>query len=455
MKHSGARQPVPPQPHGFWVGRAVVMLLALVVGVVVSPWLSDAARPKRLKIDAMIVGGVDQLNGPLASVESFNANTGKFNCINGLNSSTGVCNNALQQPRFYASVAALADDEVLVAGGNGAGVLCLNSAELFNSSSGSFAATGNMTDAHCFAHTTTVLKNGEVLITGGEDQTGNLVNTADMYNPSLGKFDCSGLGGPDPNTGYCVNTLTDTRFLDAATLLQDGRVLITGGNDGAIVNTAEIFDPIAGTFGCSSLGGVNQGTGFCNNTMTDSRENHSATLIVTGPNTGDVLIAGGLDAAGVVLQTAELFDVSSGKFICANGLAPNSSGCPAEMTQARYLHTATLLDPKYVKGRYRGDILIAGGESANGTVLATAEVYDPVKKTFTALGSMNTPRVLHAATLITSGSHKGWVLLAGGVDNLGNSLGSAEFFDPKKGRFVATGSMYVPRSSSGGAALLR
>jgi hypothetical protein len=97
--------------------------------------------------------------------------------------------------------------------------------------------------------------------------------------------------------------------------------------------------------------------------------------------------------------------------------------------------------------------LIAGGESANGTVLATAEVYDPVKKTFTALGSMNTPRVLHAATLITSGSHKGWVLLAGGVDNLGNSLGSAEFFDPKKGRFVATGSMYVPRSSSGGAAI--
>jgi len=455
MKQTEAEQLVLPKSYRSWIGPAVAMLLALVVGIILAPWGSAAARLKLLRSDVLIVGGVDQLNGPVASAESFNANTGKFNCIGGLSSRTGVCNTALAQPRFYASVAALADGEVLVAGGNGAGVLCLNSAELFNQLSGSFAATGSMTDAHCFAHTTTVLRNGAVLITGGEDQTGNLVNTADMYNPAVGKFDCSGLGGADPNTGYCLNTLTDTRFLDAATLMQDGRVLITGGNDASIVNTAEIFDPVSGTFGCSALGGVNQSTGFCNNTMTDSRENHTATLIVTGPSTGDVLITGGLDASGVVLQTAELFDSGTGQFICANGVLPGPNGCPVQMTQARYLHTATLLDPKYVKGRYRGDILVAGGESAGGAVLASAEIYDPVNKTFTAVGSMTTARALHVASLITSGSHKGWILFAGGVDNSGKSLASAEFFNPKKGKFVKTGSMYLPRSSPGGAALTR
>ena len=62
-----------------------------------------------------------------------------------------------------------------------------------------------------------------------------------MYNPTTGTFDCSGLGGVSATTGYCQNTMTDGRFLDTATLLQNGSVLIAGGNDGSIVNTAEIY----------------------------------------------------------------------------------------------------------------------------------------------------------------------------------------------------------------------
>jgi hypothetical protein len=426
-------------------------LIAIAAGLLAAPGGSAAARRKKIRVDALIAGGVDQFNGPLASAEAFNANKSTFSCAGGVNSSMRLCNSTLQQPRFDASVAALADGEILVAGGNGVGVLCLNSALLYNPATNSLAPTGSMTDAHCFSHTTTVLQNGEVLITGGEDETGNLVNTADMYDPASGQFDCSGLGGINPGTGYCTNTLTDARFLDTATLLQDGQVLIAGGNDGSIVNTAEIFDPSSGTFGCSSLGGVDPNTGFCKNTMTDSRENHTSTLIVTGPNAGDVLIAGGLDAAGTVLKTAELFVPGTGTFICATGGAPGPGGCPPQMNQARYLHTATLLDPKYAKGRYRGDILIAGGEDAHGTVLATAELYDPVTKVFTSIGSMTTPRALFTATLITRGKRKGWVLLAGGIDNSGTALTSAELFNPKKGTFVKAGSMLVPRSSTDSA----
>jgi len=392
----------------------------------------------------LIIGGVDRLNGPMVTAEFYHGKTQKFTCasLGKRNSATGACNSTMAQARFYASVAPLPGGRVLIAGGNGVGVICLNSAEIYDSSTGKFTATGGMTDAHCFAHTTTVLQNGEVLITGGEDETGNLVNTADIYDPATGRFDCSALGGADPNTGYCLSTLTDTRFLDTATLLKDGRVLIAGGSDGSITSTAELFDPVSGTFGCSGLGGSNATTGFCNNTMTDSRENHTATLIETGPNAGDVLIAGGLDATGNVLQTAELYSPATGKFIATGN-----------MTHARYLHTATPLSRKYIRGRYARDILIAGGEDGTGTVLATAEVYDPVTATFKQIGAMTTPRALHTAVLLTSGPKKGYVLIAGGIDKAGNTLRSAELFNPATGRFHATKSMRVARSSADAVAL--
>lgn len=432
-------------------GGALIVLLAFCVASCSGGGGGGAPAPSGG--DVLVAGGVDQFNGPISAAELFDQYTGTFVCgPAGDNSATGTCNATMAQARFYMSVARLSNGEVLIAGGNGAGVLCLNSAELFNPMTGTFSPTGSMTDAHCFAHTTTVLNNGEVLITGGEDQTGNLVNTADMYDPATGQFDCSGLGGADPSTGYCRSTLTDTRFLDTATLLQDGRVLIAGGNDGQILNTAEIFDPVSGTFGCSSLGGADATTGFCNNTMTDSRENHTATLIVTGPNAGDVLIAGGLDAAGTVLQTAELFNPNTGAFTCSDGSKPGTSGCPAAMTQARYLHTATLLAPQYVKGSMAGEILITGGEDTSGKVLSSAELYDPVKGVFQPVGPMTTSRALQTAILITEGPDSGQVLIVGGVDDSGDSLSSAELFNPATGKFTATsGNMTLARSSADAA----
>lgn len=371
----------------------------------------------------LLAGGLDQLNGPMTTAEYYNFKTAAFSCklLGGVNSATGACKNSLATARFYASVAPLSSGGVLIAGGNSTGVTCLNSAEIYDPSTGRFTPTAtSMTDAHCFAHTTTVLTNGWVLITGGEDTTGNIVNTADMYNPATG-FTCSTLGGVSATTGYCTNTMTDVRFLDTATLLKNGSVLIAGGNDGSIVNTAELFNPVAGTFTATGP-------------MTDSRENHTAALIVTGANSGDVLIAGGIDALGNVVQTAELYSPTAGTFAATGS-----------MTHPRYLHTATQLST--------GKILITGGEDGTGAVLASAEVYDPVAATFASVGSMSTARALHTAVLITSGPKKGSVLIAGGIDNNGNTLGTAELFNPKTGNFTAAGSMEVGRSSQDGTAL--
>ncbi len=92
-----------------------------------------------------------------------------------------------------------------------------------------------------------------------------------------------------------------------------------------------------------------------------------------------------------------------------------------------------------------GRVLICGGTATGqvGGVLSSAELYDPVARTFTPTGSMTVPRAGQTITMLRDGR----VLLTGGVQNVGfrSQLSSAEIYDPAAGRFSATGSMSVPR----------
>ena len=92
------------------------------------------------------------------------------------------------------------------------------------------------------------------------------------------------------------------------------------------------------------------------------------------------------------------------------------------METARAYHTATSLP--------NGKVLIAGGGTDPSVPLASAELYDPVSKTFSPTGSMGTARAYHTATLLPGGT----VLIAGGTGPSGR-LASAELYDPKTGTF--------------------
>lgn len=127
---------------------------------------------------------------------------------------------------------------------------------------------------------------------------------------------------------------------------------------------------------------------------------------------GAVLIAGGSSCdcrSKTVYREAERYDPSAGKFIA---VGPSAS---------RYKHAAVLLGD--------GKVLVVGGSDARDWrgLLSSAELYDPVSRSFQSLPSMNLSRFKfpNAAVRLRNGE----VFIAGGAS-------VAELFRPKERAFV-------------------
>jgi hypothetical protein len=203
----------------------------------------------------------------------------------------------------------------------------------------------------------------------------------------------------------------------STTLLTNGKVLIAGGGaeiaGWPVWDSAELYDPLTGTFALTG-------------SMTTPRAGHTATLLPDGK----VLIAGGNASSGYgstdVVASAELYDLSTGTFTATGA-----------MTMPRSGHTATLLST--------GKILITGGASTNhpGAEGSTAELYDPLRGTFSGTGSMAAARTDHVAVLLANGK----VLIAGGNAWNCDPQSSPEIYDPTSGQFTLAGpSAYTPDS---------
>ena len=326
-------------------------------------------------------------------------------------SSTG----SMQALRTLHTATLLASGQVLVTGGlsNDGGFSWFNSSELFTPTNASFATTGALQVARAY-HTATLLcdlaalpcTNATVLVVGGEAAAG-AVGSAELYDPTAGTFTLT------------AGSLATARYGHTATRLLSGKVLIAGGNttagtvDTGSVASAELFDPATGTFSATAA------------PMASPRFFHTATLLPDGR----VLIAGGVVAGGVHLDSAELYDPVTNTF----------SPAPSPMTVAREGHTATLLPS--------GKVLIAGGLDASGANVAAAELYDPAAvapaASFTATGALVTPRWTHTAVLLPSGQ----VLVVGGSSSdQGPDLQHAELYDPASGLFESAGGMQAARS---------
>jgi hypothetical protein len=273
----------------------------------------------------------------------------------------------------------------------------------------------------------------KVLITGGSsDLSSGLHSTSALSSAEIFTFNATSPGGISAENSFVpTGSMNVKRTLHQATLLESGKVLITGGlnEKREALNTAEIFNP-AGNTGQGSFT-------FTTGKMRHARFGHTATLLDDG--TGDVLITGGyssgegyLNLAGssntnlraAVTATAEIYDPATDTFSDAG-----------RMQVARAGHTASRISLS--SPQLAGAVLIAGGINNQG-VTNTAELYNSGK--FTSVPNMGSPRFLHAAASIMTGD----ILIAGGTSgmpNLQTSLDTAELFDPSSSKFVPITSM--------------
>jgi hypothetical protein len=266
---------------------------------------------------------------------------------------------------------------------------------------GAWTTTSSMANERA-RHTASLLSDGGVLVVGGEDNSGDGAATfarAELYDPVA-------------RTWTSTGSLHTGRMSHAASVLLDGRVLVTGGfvplssDPLGVTASAEIYDPRTGAWTQTA-------------SMSTRRSNHTSTLL----DNGQVLISGGYDySTGLTLSGAEIYDPLASTWTSAG-----------TMSSPR----AELVATKLADGR----VLVTGGSPDNYDAVASTNLFDPGTRTWQTVADMGAKRLGHVATLLNSGK----VLVAGGFNTGSRQLASTEIFDPTTGRWMPTADMTVPR----------
>jgi hypothetical protein len=260
------------------------------------------------------------------------------NLINDINTVSGLGFNTTTgssgNTLYYRQAVLLQNNTILVCGGETSGAAKSNVTYLYNVATNTWSSGPNMNVARS-RHTATLLNDGRVLVTGGGSTTG------EIYYPSLNIW---------------VNTAPNSisRSDHCATILNDGTVLIAGGGDASY----EIFTPSTET--------------WTSNSMPHDVQGAKAILLKTGM----VLVAGGFNGGSGTLSTALIYNPYNATWhTTANNMIQ-----PTRYYGAILENTGN-----------DGLVYIVGGNK-NAIYWTTVQIFHPSDETWTSGPGLNTGR---------------------------------------------------------------
>jgi len=356
---------------------------AAVIGVLAFGAVVYLVRPGQPAIGgpSPMLGASPSLDQPTAGLPLVGPTATPLTSPGGVWITTGT----MGTPRGDHTAVRLRDGRVLVLGGSsdGSGV---TSAELYDPLTGTWTATASMVNPG--EGGATLLHDGRVLVGDLEgaspDDPTSGIHGAEIYDPQSETWTA---------TGKMVNGGV------VATLLRDGKVLVTGNGELPTGNgSAQVFDPTHGTWTATGR-------------MINPRHSHAAILLPDGK----VLVVGGHVVPDFPTDSAELFDPVTGTWT-----ATANMHIPRELING-------FLQPD-------GKVLVLGSSDGEPQ---SVELYDPASGTWTGTGDLSTPGTSHeSATLLQDGR----VLLTG-YDN------TAELYDPATGSWSAAAPMLRPHGT--------
>lgn len=279
----------------------------------------------------------------------------------------------------------------------------------------SVEGNGSVLDGTRVGHGFVVRGSGNLLArdtaTGCASQAFRIVGNGDMglvEDPFTGAWDLRAVPlGPGNRIQDCTGTGAGTCGLGNGTLgtVVTGCVFTGNGIDVIAVLDFEEFAGNTWTTGGPSYRGTGE--------ITDNHDLSGSDLPGQGPAIpGDTSPAPGL-----------------------HPLLPGDFTAGPTMVTGRAFHTASLLPG--------GNVLLAGGQSLDGTPLAAAEVFDRAGIAFEPVASLADARRSHAAT----GLKDGRVLACGGFGASSGTLASVEIYDPGARRWRTAAPMSESRAS--------
>jgi hypothetical protein len=205
----------------------------------------------------------------------------------------------------------------------------------------SFNKTGSMNVAREH-HAATLLANGQVLVTGGDNFTQGSLNSAELFNPATGKWTLTG-------------SMSVQRVSHGAVLLHNGQVLVAGGynSNPGFLSTAELYNPATGTWSATG-------------SMTTGR----ASFLMLVLANGQVLAAGG----DGFLTSAELYNPATGTW-SATGSMPigNDTNWGVLLQNGEAFNLVELYQP--LTGSWSTTAKDPIGASAPVVLLPTGDVF--------------------------------------------------------------------------------